>query len=148
MPRGKILTEIVIEKNDPLWLGKTPCMVDNALHEGPTQGNDPTGKLKGRNKRLEVRRWQTRLDNHPSSIDRALSSLSSGRWACMLTESRVIPMNFRTWEGRKVFFRGNRDAQFLKQGKDPAQSCCTEGGGCFLGDEKVIKDMNEGNILR
>ena len=50
----KILTEIVIEKNDPPWLEKTLCMVDNALHEGPTQGNDPTGKLKGPTKRLEV----------------------------------------------------------------------------------------------
>ena len=54
MPHVKNLTKIVVEKNYPLWLGKTLCMVDNAFHEGPTQGNDPTGKLKGPNKRLEV----------------------------------------------------------------------------------------------
>ena len=33
---------------------ESPVYVDNALHEGPTQGNDPTGKLKGPTKRLEV----------------------------------------------------------------------------------------------
>ena len=35
----------------------------------------------------------------------------------MLTESRVIPMNSRTWEGRKVFLGAIRDVQFLKQGE-------------------------------
>ena len=54
VPHVKILWEIVIEKNNRHWLGKIPCRVNNALHEGLTRGNDPTGKLKGPNKRQEV----------------------------------------------------------------------------------------------
>ena len=50
----------------------------------------------------------------------------------MLTESRVIRMNSRTWEGRKVFFRGNRDVQFLKQGKDQHKAVAQrEQGACW-----------------
>ena len=46
------------------------------------------------------------------------------------------------------FFRGNQDVQVLKQGKDPAQSCCTEGGGCWLGKKRSSRIRIMDDILR
>ena len=50
----------------------------------------------------------------------------------MLTESRVIPMNSRTWEGRKVFLGAIGDVQFLKQGEYQHRAVAQrEQGACW-----------------
>ena len=48
----------------------------------------------------------------------------------------------------KRFFRDNQDVQVLRQGKDPAQSCCIEGGGCWLEKKKAISYMNNGRYVK
>ena len=45
---------------------------------------------------------QVRFETQAESRTRALPNLSSGSLASMQTESRVIPINSRTWVGGKV----------------------------------------------
>ena len=48
------------------------------------------------------RRWQVCFEAQEASKERAWQSLSNGSLASIRTESRVIPINSRTWVGRKV----------------------------------------------
>ena len=112
---------------------KGPFGKVNDVLQGPNQGKLGNWRVPIRDWRCH--RWQTHLDDHPSSTGRALSSLSSGRRACMLTESRVIPMNSRTLESRKVLLWaiGMFKSSNKVMAQHLTQRCCAEGGWCWLG---------------
>ena len=58
---------------------------------------------------------QALFEDHVESRVRVHINLSSGSQACIWTQSSVIPINSRTWVGRKVLFGARRMFNSVKR---------------------------------
>ena len=128
---------------------KSPFRKVNDVLQGPNQGKLGNWRVPIRDWRCH--RWQTHLDDHPSSI-------GHGCFVKLILRETGLHVNrvqgdtheFQDLGKLKGFVMGNRDVQVLKQGNGPAPSAevLRRGRMVLVGQKKSSRIWTMDDILR